>query len=277
MRWLKGVGAAATVAFAGLWAGFSAPSPTRLTFLAVGQGDCILLTHGGRALMVDAGPVAGSFDAGQRIVVPRLRAWGVERVDLLLLTHPDMDHVGGAASVLSAYPEARLGISAAFRDDPAMQEHLRKWHLPTERLVWLAPESRVTLGSVTVRIVAPPWRPGAEENDGSLWVRVVDGNATALLTGDASANVETRLSAIGDWSAQVLKAGHHGSRTATSPVFLQRVHPQTVVISCGRANRYGHPAPTTLQTLSAAHTTVVRTDRDGDVTFEATGSGFVRR
>jgi competence protein ComEC len=261
---------------AAAWLGHARQDPARLTFLAVGQGDCAVFQYEGRTVLIDAGPATPTFDAGTRIVLPRLRALGVERVDLLLLTHPDLDHVGGVPALLAAHPEAKVGISAAYRADPEMRNHLHRWRLPEGRIVWLPPEARLAVGDFGLRLHAPPLAPGADSNDGSLFVRIAGQGATAVLTGDAPAAAENQALRTGDWSAQVLKAGHHGSRTATGDPFLRAVRPAYLVISCGRANPYGHPAPEVLDRAARYRLQLARTDREGDVEFEVRDGRFVR-
>jgi len=267
------VGAAAACAGVGIWLGLREPT-TRLTFLSVGQGDCAVLQHDGRTILVDAGPTSGSFDAGARVVLPKLRSMGVERVDLLLLTHPDSDHLGGAGAVLRAFPGARIAIPGTFREHPQLKAYLAQWKLRPESVVWLGARTEGRVGAFTLSVVCPP--PGQADNDGSAMVRITAGDAGAVLTGDAPSDVERKAAAEGDWSAQVVNAGHHGSRSSTSAAWLREVRPEWVVVSCGRDNRYGHPSPEVLERVARAGAKLARTDREGDVAFELSGGRWLR-
>lgn len=259
------------------WLSFGREEPTRLTFLAVGQGDCAVFQHQGRTLLVDAGPASPDrFDAGRQIVLPRLRSLGVSRVDLLLLTHPDLDHVGGAGAILSAFPRSQVAVSESFRTNPEMQAHFRQWRLEEWRVVWLPSEAQMVVGDVRIRLHSPKLAPGQDANAGSTFLRLSTGRAAAVLTGDAPRQAEREALRVEDWSAQILKAGHHGSRTSSDETFLRAVRPDWMVISCGRDNPYGHPAREVLELANRAKVKVARTDRQGDLSFELRDGRFAK-
>jgi len=256
--------------------GWLQPTPTRITFLSVGQGDCAVIQSQGRTVLVDAGPKSAHFDAGERLILPKLRQMGVDRVDLILLSHPDMDHIGGTPSLLRSFPDARIVVSAQFMNDPEMVAHIATLKIPTDKIAWIGPESSGQIGDLQLRLACPPLFSTREDNNGSMFVRVGRGAAEAVFSGDAPIAVENQMGQRGDWSAEVMKAGHHGSRTATGPAWLRTVHPEYVVISCGRDNSYGHPHKEALDRITATGAKVARTDRDGDVAFELQGNRFVR-
>jgi competence protein ComEC len=249
------------------WVGYLYQPPTRLTFLDARQGDCAVLQHDGRTVVVDV--------AHESLLVG-LREIGVRRVDLLILTHPDKDHIGGAGALLSAFPRSQVAISDSFRSDREMQAAFRSWNLEAWRVLWLAPEHEFRVGDVRLRLHSPRIVPGQEGNDGSTFVRFSQGSAAAVLTGDAPRSAERAALRIDDWSAQVLKAGHHGSRGSTDPAFVRAVRPEWLVVSCGVENPYGHPAKETLETAARANVKVARTDREGDIVFEIRNGRFVR-
>jgi competence protein ComEC len=261
----------------GVGAGSFSTPPTELRFLAVGQGDCAVFRHAGATLLVDAGPHMHGYDAGARIVLPKLRKMGVRSVDLIVVTHPHADHLGGAGSVLREFPQARLAMPEGFRDHPETQAQLREWKLPAERVLWLGREERLRIDRARIRIHCPPYGPGVSVDDGSLFLRLDIDGAAAVFTGDAGKEVETRTSRLGDWSAQVLQVGHHGSRTSSSEAWLRTVKPEYSIVSCGRDNSYGHPHRDVIETLSRAGTKILRTDQEGDLIFEVRDGKFVRR
>lgn len=227
-------------------------------------------------MLIDDGPATDRSDAGERIVLPALRRLGVNRVDLILLSHPDLDHVGGTGSVLKAHPEAQVTMSAEYRDSTEMLRRLRDWKLDPSRLVWLGPESQGSFGGLHMRIVCPPLAKDGESNDGSMFVRVGEGHAEAVFSGDAPSPVEARETHNGDWSAEIMKAGHHGSRGSSDSRWLAAVHPSWVIVSCGADNIYGHPHADALRRIAESGAHLARTDREGDITFELRGGHWIR-
>lgn len=255
-------------------AGCRARTPARLIFLQVGQGDCAVFSTAGTTMLIDAGPMDGSFDAGERIVIPALRRHGVDSVDLILVTHPDRDHIGGLGALHRAFPAASIVASAEFRAWPSMIESMKAAGVELGTVVWLPPDSTAKIGRFEVRMVCPSMDGRENDNDGSVCVRISDGRASAVLTGDAPSEVEDELIPRGDWKAQILKAGHHGSRGSTSTAWLRAVSPSWVIFSCGRDNRFGHPHLETIWRVTELGAKPLRTDRDGDLEFEATGNGW---
>lgn len=261
----------------GFWLGQAHAPVDRITFLAVGQGDCAVIQSGDRAILVDDGPSDPFWDASERIVVPRLRELGVDRLDLILLSHPDSDHVGGTPAILKAHPEAKVAISSEFKSNSEMESHLAQWRLPKESILWLRNSTSGKIGNLELKIFCPELPPGGESNDGSMFVKIGHGPESAVLTGDAPMQVELSASEQGDWRAKVLKAGHHGSRSATGSIWLSAVSPKWVVISCGKNNRYGHPNEEAVRRIQQFGSAILRTDQLGDITFEWENNQVIRR
>lgn len=249
------------------------PLRDQVMFVQVGQGDATIIRSGGRTVLIDDGPVSDTVDAGERFVVPALRN-GSLRLDAILLTHPDLDHVGGTIAVLKAFPNTPIIISSEFRNHIGLQDLLARWHLKPGQVHWIKGTSWLRMGSTELRVTAPP-ADSAKDNSGSLLVRAKFGKCYAVFTGDAPEETEIWASHRFDWSADLMKVGHHGSVTSTSNVWLGVVKPKIAVVSCGRNNRYGHPAPPTLERLSAAKVTIRRTDREGNISYHPTDSGWV--
>lgn len=278
VRWaLAPMGAAAAFLLLPL-----AAAPARgleIAFIDVGQGDAVAIgTPAGRWLLVDAGPADEGFDAGRRRVLPWLRAHGARRIEALVLTHPHVDHVGGAPAVLREMPVGRLIDPGLAFGTPMYADVLhaaRDRHVPWNA----ARQGRVLrIDGVELEFLWPTadvLDAPEDANDISAVVQLRYGAFSALLTGDAPQFVEHALvSRYGDrLRADVAKAGHHGSRTASSQEWLQTVHPGLVVISCGRRNKYGHPAPETVERLHADHIPVARTDEDGTVIVHVAAGG----
>ena len=251
--------------------------PDRLVFVSVGQGDCAIFESHGHTILIDDGPATPQSDAGKRIVVPELKRLGVDSVDAILLSHPDEDHVGGTPALLRDYPGAKVVMSAQFRSDPAMDKHLAKWGLPVARVIWLSETATMKVGAADLQIECPPMKPSDPDNNGSMFVHLVDGGGTAAFSGDAPISVERFVEGSGDWRSEILKAGHHGSRTASDESWIETVHPTYAVISVGRNNHYGHPNREVLDRLTQDGVTILRTDQDGDIEFDYDGKTFIKQ
>jgi competence protein ComEC len=250
-----------------------------LVVLDVGQGDALLLrSPGGRWILVDAGPRSEPFDAGARTVLPYLRRRGVRALDLLVLTHPDMDHVGGAPALLRELPVRGIADPG---DAAGKDVFLEVLQVAQEREVpWRILQAGDSLGvdGVALRIVGPEpeegGRNGDDGNASSLVLEVRFGAFAALLTGDAPASSELRfLPRLLAPRIQILKVGHHGSSTSTTPELLERAEPEAALVSVGRRNRYGHPHLEVLQRLRVSGVRVLRTDTEGSLVVKARRDG----
>ncbi len=237
----------------------------------VGQGDALAVrTPHGRWISIDTGPRTPTFDAGARRVVPFLRRLGAKRIDLLVLTHPDADHVGGAASVLREMPVgAVLDPGLAVGKRPLLQT-LEGARVRGVRWYRGAAGEVLRVDGVRIEVLAPtgPVPAGAPDaNDYSLIFRLVYGRFAVLFDGDAPAAVEEEAARGGSpvVGAEVLKVGHHGSRTSSAEGFLDAVGPRVALVSVGRRNRYGHPSPEVIERLLAHGIRVYRTDRQGTI------------
>lgn len=247
----------------------------------VGQGDALALrTPGGRWILVDAGPRSISFDAGRSRVVPYLLRQGAGRLDLLVITHPDADHVGGAAAVLDVLGAAAVLDPGLAAGKDVYLDALREAAEDGTR--WLAGVAgdELVLDGVRLRVLSPApgeVASGAEANEVSVVFRAEFGAFAALFTGDAYVDVERRIARATPelLRAQLLKVGHHGSATSTSEELLGAMGAPLAVISVGRRNRYGHPHPAVLERLERRGVRVLRTDRNGAITIRANRSGAV--
>jgi competence protein ComEC len=253
----------------------------RVTFLDVGQGDAAIVDlPDGTALVIDGGGLVGSpVDTGERVLAPVLRARRRGEVRAAILSHPHPDHFAGLRRGLDAVKLGALWDTGQGEDEgtggdyAALLGDLRARGVPVLRPPELCGEH--TIGGARVEVLAPCPGPAADRgaNDNSFVVRVGYGERSFLFVGDAEHAEEAELVATKRASlrADVLKVGHHGSRTSTTAAFLAAVDPAVAVISCGVRNRFGHPALRALATLAASRARVLRTDRDGGVVITTDG------
>ena len=246
------------------------PSGFRVTFLDVGQGDAILLQTRDGAVLVDQGPPEAD-------VAQQLRRLGIRRLAALVLTHPQRDHVGGAAAVL-----ARVDVDAVLDPrlpvpSPYEREALEEAAENRVRLIVARAGSALRLGRLRLRVLWPdgPGTPGSDPNDHAIVLLASYGRIDVLLTADAETNVTLALRPP---PVEVLKVAHHGSADPGLPALLALVRPEVAVISVGDGNDYGHPAPSTIAALERAPgLRLYRTDEDGAVTLESDGTRYAVR
>ena len=250
-----------------------APGKLEITAIDVGQGDSLLvISPQGRAMLVDGGgsfgPARGEFDFGEDVVSPYLWSRGLERLDVVALTHAHGDHIGGLARAVENFHPRELWVGIN-PETPALDQlyeaaaatgvSIRR-HTTGDEFDW---------GGTRVRVLSPPpdWKPKARPmNDDSLALLVSFGETRALLAGDLEKKME-RFVAAESPQADLLKIAHHGSATSTTPDLLSAVQPRFAVISVGSRNSFGHPRTVVLERLQAAHVLTYRTDMLGVVTF----------
>ena len=257
----------------------------RLTMVDVGQGDAMVLQLAGRhALMVDTGgrPFGGgAFDIGSRVVEPALWARGVITMDALLLTHGDPDHIGGALPLLDDFRPGAVWQGIPVPRDVSLQAVLARAAASGIAVKERREGEAFNIGSARVIVLHPPapdWERQRVRNDDSVVLEVLYGDVAVLLTGDIGSDVEREIvPRLIHAKTRILKVAHHGSRTSTSQELLDAWRPQIALISCGRANPFGHPAPDVVARLEAAGARVYRTDRDGEITLDTDGEHVVVR
>jgi competence protein ComEC len=249
----------------------------RLTMFDVGQGDALMVQVGGHSLMVDAGgsPFGGSFDIGARILEPALWARGVAAVDTLLLTHGDPDHIGGALTLIDDFDLRHLWQGIPVPRATSLQAVLERAATSAAAVEQRRDGDEFRVGEARLRVLHPPppdWERQRVRNDDSVVIEVVYHDVALLLTGDIGVEVERAIvPRLTPAPIRILKVAHHGSRTSTSRELLEAWRPQIALISCGRGNPFGHPAPDVIARLQAAGARIYRTDLDGEVTVDSDG------
>lgn len=253
----------------------SSPAPTNIltvTFLDVGQGDAVLIeTPDSVQLLIDGGP-----DNTVLRRLPQELPWFDTSLDVVLGTHPDKDHIGGLVDVLKRYKVNKI-ITTENTGETMVASSFQKGLLNEGVPVEMARAGQVyQLGaSTTLTIFAPANNPQMlESNTASIVARLSYGEIDFMLTGDAPSSIEEYLVKMygSELQSEVLKLGHHGSKTSSSDVFLDTVTPRYAVVSAGKDNSYGHPHQNVVEAVSMRNITLLNTADAGSITFETNGT-----
>jgi competence protein ComEC len=248
----------------------------RITVLDVGQGDATLVQFPDRhSLLIDAGGGVGATGFGARVVTPALWSLGTRRLDWLAITHPDVDHIGGAIDVQRDFAPREVWESVPVPTNPDLTALRLASH--ERSIAWrqILAGHRLEVGSVTIEALhplAPEWERRRVRNDDSMVLRLQFGIVEVLLTGDAGAEFERRFAGEQLLPVRIVKVAHHGSRSSSSAEFVRTFKPQVAVVSAGRGNLFGHPAPDVLDRFERAGAAIFRTDLDGAIVIETDGA-----
>ena len=245
-------------------------------FIDVGNADCIFIRQQDKTLLIDAGE-STTYDR----VKDYLLDYGVTTLDMVVATHPHADHIGGMPSVLEDFGVGQVIMS--FMPDsatPTTKGYLRMLELLDEKNVTIC-EAKVgdvyELGTARLQILGPI-EETTDKNNMSVITRLTFGDRAFLFTGDAESGVEKDLVENGyDLTADVMKLGHHGSKTSNSSRLLSAVSPQCVVATRGKDNDYGHPSLEVLRRLEAMDITLYRADVSGHIVITSDGEKFTVR
>jgi len=248
-----------------LWQPASVPAGQfELLAADIGQGNAVLVHTANHTLLYDAGPkFSRESDAGHRVLVPLLRALG-DRLDVLMVSHRDIDHIGGAAAVLAMQPGARL-MSSIEETHPLQALRKASRCVAGQRWEWDGVAFEV------LHPAAEDYGAGNKSNAMSCVLRISNGNRTALLVGDIESPQELRLATANPAAlkADVLLVPHHGSKTSSSAVFLDAVKPQWAVVQAGYRNRFGHPVDSVVARYEERGIRLVKSPQCGAATWQS--------
>ncbi|AWN22069.1 DNA internalization-related competence protein ComEC/Rec2 [Deinococcus irradiatisoli] len=234
--------------------------PSEIVYLDVGQGDSSLIRTGGLTMLIDGGGTPrGDYDVGARTVLPALRAMNVRKIDVMVATHADADHIEGLTSVLLGLPVGELWIGER-KDDPNLNMLLRAAQARGVPVREVRRGDAVRSGEATFTVLWPVGAPFSKaDNDNSVVIKLDTPRFHTVFLGDLPNPLEAEL---GVGHLDLLKTAHHGSRFSSGEAFLNQTRPRDAVISVGR-NTYGHPNPQVLDRLAALGVRVWRTDQVG--------------
>ncbi len=249
----------------------------------VGQADAILLSKDGKYALIDAGETMSPSEREAREkLMTYLASQNVTKLEFLLLTHQDYDHIGSAIDVLKKYPVGMVYDNGVVHTS-ATYEKLMQYILDENisyQVVGAGDRLASPWSDVTLEVLSPPKdlilagsKPDVNEN--SVVVKATYGTVAYMLTGDAEKKAEEfMLSSGANLSAAILKAGHHGSSSSSTQKFLNAVGPKVVVISVGAGNEYGHPHTEPMERFVKLTPHIYRTDMDGDVVVTTDGATY---
>lgn len=272
-RWLLGL----LASYGLVYGAIHLPLTGEVTYFDVGQGDSILIREpfNRRVTLIDTGgrlgfrqpdwvPTTPPNYAALRTNINYLKSRGIDHIDDLYLSHHDVDHIGDLPAFLSELRVKRLLVPAGMEAEPAWQQKLRGK---------LPPVVPLQVGQVMPLVVRHPYQAAPAENENSLALQGTFGGLSFLFMGDLDQVGERKmLAADTRLRADVLKLGHHGSKTASAPEFIAQLRPRWAIISAGRQNRYGHPNAETLATLRAANVPAVSTQTSGMIRYTYQGA-----
>lgn len=251
-------------------------STLTVRMLDIGQGDSFLLEKDGKFVMIDTGDIEH-----REAIVQLLKKYHVKTISKIIITHPHADHLGGMNAIFknfkveSIYDDGMPANTASYKN---YLKQIEANKIPYKSLK--AGDEVNFFDGVNFKVLGPvkkikDQKGNSDFNNNSIVGHLTYGNFSMMFTGDAEKEEEASiLSQKGTFKSDVLKVGHHGSRTSTSPEFLKAVAPKEAFISCGQGNDYGHPHKVTVDKLNKAKIHIYRTDRDGTVTLTTTGKEY---
>jgi len=239
----------------------------KVSYIDVGQGDSILVQCGDKSMLIDAGP-----NSGEKELLKYLNSTGIKKLDYVIATHPHEDHIGGMDKVIENFKIGTMYMpkkTANTKTFKYMVQAMNKANIKPKSPI---PGEKFKLGDAVCEILAPNSGEYASTNNYSIVMKLTYGKNSFLFTGDAEALSEKEILAKGfNISCDVLKLGHHGSRSSTSDAFLKKANPSCAVADCETGNDYGHPHKETVDKLKKYGIKLYRTDECKTIIAESNG------
>lgn len=247
----------------------SSSNPFKVYFFDVGQGDStLILGPDGQTALIDGG------DSGTG-VVQYLQNLGIQRIDLMFATHPHADHIGGLVDVLNAMPVAQVVTSGEINTTSVFERFLDGIDRAGAEYVEAKRGDSIPLGNVAFQVLSPAHLSPDNLNNSSLVLKFKIGKTTFLFMGDAEREIESELLGSGEsLDVDILKVGHHASKSSSTLAFLNAVSPKIAMYSAGIGNSYGHPAPQTISALQTIGAAIYGTDQLGTILITVSSDGY---
>lgn len=244
-------------------------NPFKVYFFDVGQGDStLILGPDGRTALIDGG------DSGTGLV-QYLQNLGIQRIDLMFATHPHADHIGGLVDVLNAMPVAQVVTSGEINTTSVFERFLDGIDRAGAEYIEAKRGDSIPFGDVIFQVLSPAHLSSDNLNNSSLVLKFKIGKTTFLFMGDAEREIESELLGSGEsLDVDILKVGHHASKSSSTPAFLNAVSPKTAMYSAGIGNSYGHPAPQTISALQTIGAAIYGTDQLGTILITVSSDGY---
>lgn len=247
------------------------PNVLTVHYIDVGQGDCELIQAGNRNMLIDAGPE----DAADK-VISYLKKSGVSTLEYIIETHPHEDHIGGMNLVLKSF-NVKNFLAPRLHNQPSTSTYRQLIeNIKNKNLTIFSPPPGYNINltpKIQCTVLAPKSSYYEDLNNYSIVIKLTYNNCKFLFMGDAEIDSENEMLSQGfDLSCNVLKVGHHGSKTSSSALFLKEASPNIAIISCGKNNDFGHPHKAVLDRYKALNCKIYRTDQNGDIVLTADGT-----
>lgn len=236
----------------------------RVYYFDVGQADCTLVVNNGQTMLID-----GGNEADSSLIIKYLQKLGISKLDYVVATHPDTDHIAGLDKVILAFDIGCIYMPITKKTNKEMNE---LYNAIEDKIVIHPTElDYFYLGNSKCTILNSGDTSKVSDNNSSIVIQLDYGETSCLFMGDAEKEVEEKVT----WNdIDVLKVSHHGSSDATSQAFLEAVKPEHSIISVGRNNNHNHPSNETLNNLNVINSTIYRTDEDGTIILVSNGSTY---
>jgi len=246
-----------------------------VSFFDIGQGDAIFIeTTNQHQILIDGGPKSEILEK----LAKEMPFWD-KSIDLIILTHPEKDHLEGLLEVLKRYKVENILWTGVKKETLIYQEWQKAIEKEKAKIFIAKADQKIKAGKVIIYILYPfeslEGKETKNANDTSIVSKLIFNENSFLFTGDISKSIEEKLvQKYKGLNSNVLKVAHHGSKNSTSKLFLEKVSPEIAVISCGENNPYNHPHLEVLQNLSEFGIKILRTDKNGDIKIISDGNQF---